>query len=437
MWYLAYNLLLILVSPIIILTLVMKKRCRRGLANRLGMLPRQWGPNKQESLWVHAVSLGEVMAIVPLLSAIRAHYPTLRIVVSTVTETGREAVERRLAGIAEHCYAPLDFPWVVARMINRLNPLAFLFVETELWPNLLRRLQQQQIPAVLVNGRLSSRSFRRYSIIKPFLRQVLSALSLCLMQSERDAHRMTELGARAERVHHTGNIKFDQSFDEPSNAYLSPGEIGLLPGEELIVAGSTHHDEEDALLAAYEKLFSEFSSLVLLLAPRHIERATQIQEKIEAKGLQVVRRSSIREHGERALHPTGPRVVILDSRGELAHMYAHAILTFVGGTLVPIGGHNLLEPAFWGKPVFFGPYTDHCAEVAELLVKAGGGKRVRDGDELTELMARGLRDRTWTQQVGQAAYQAVIANRGAVIRNLELIGTVLDPRLKVDEKAVC
>lgn len=428
MWYFLYNVLLFVASPVIFLILLGKKRCRRGLRQRLGFrLPR--GSGKGEAvLWVHAVSLGEVVAVTPLVHALRKRYPHDRIVVSTVTETGREAVEQRLAGVAEHCYAPLDFPWTVSRFVERLAPGAFLFVETELWPNLLRALHRRNIPAVMVNGRLSSDSFRGYRRMKPFMGQLLNAVTLCLMQSDRDAERIIALGARPSRVKKTGNIKFDQPLPDPDGVTggLSRGALGLRDDEELIVAGSTHPVEEDQLLSCYEALQKEFPSLVLLLAPRHIERARQVEASARAKGLAVQRRSEM-ENGRTGAATTGrPRVIVLDTRGELAQVYRHAVLTFVGGTLVPVGGHNLLEPALWGKPVFFGSHTDHCAEIAALLTGVGGGMQVSGGPELTAGMAAQLRDRAAMRRMGEAARSVVLDNRGALQRSLDLIAGVLE-----------
>lgn len=181
MWYVAYNAGLVLAFPVILLVLFSKKRCRRGLSQRLGRLPPRLNPDGRGVLWVHAVSLGEVVAVVPLVRELHARYPRFRIIVSTVTETGREAVEQRLSGVAEHCYAPLDFSWVVTRMVDQLRPSLFLFVETELWPNLLRALALRHVGAVLVNGRLSSRSFGRYRLIKPLMAKVMSGVSRFLM----------------------------------------------------------------------------------------------------------------------------------------------------------------------------------------------------------------------------------------------------------------
>ena len=363
----------------------------------------------------------------PLVHALRKRYPHDRIVVSTVTETGREAVEQRLAGVAEHCYAPLDFPWAVSRFVDRLAPRAFLFVETELWPNLLRALHRRGVPAVMVNGRLSSDSFRGYQRIASFMGQTLEAVRLCLMQSDRDAERITALGARRSRVHKTGNIKFDQPLPDPAGVAggLSRRALGLGDDEELIVAGSTHPVEEDRLLSCYETLQKEFPSLVLLLAPRHIERAAQVVASAAARGLAVHRRSEM--DGQAGGASAGrPRVIVLDTRGELAQVYQHAVLTFVGGTLVPVGGHNLLEPALWGKPVFFGPHTDHCMEVAGLLTGVGGGMQVPDEQALTAGMRAQLRDRASLRRMGEAARSVVLDNRGALQGSLDLIASVLD-----------
>ncbi len=438
MWYLTYNLLLLLASPVILAILLAKPRCRLGLPQRLGLVLPGGVSDGRPLLWVHAVSLGEAVAVAPLVKAFHVRYPAYRIIVSTVTETGREAVEQRLAGVADHCYAPLDFPWVVSKVVRHLKPSLFLFVETELWPNLLRQLGRGGIPAVLVNGRLSSRSFGRYRLIRSFLRQVLGAVTVCLMQSDRDAVRMAALGAQPDRVIRIGNIKFDQPLPDRINGpgSLSRAGLGLVEGEELIVAGSTHPGEEEELLAAYQTLAREFPNLVLLLAPRHVERAAEVEAEVKGIGLPALRRSLL---GTSAVNPgsSGPRVLILDTRGELASVYREAVLAYVGGTLIPVGGHNLLEPAVWAKPVFFGPFTDHCAEIATQLSRAEGMVPVRNGTELAEAMAHLLRNRADLQKVGIAAQQVVEENRGALQRSLDHIGTVLDAAVGPRGAGVC
>ena len=452
MWRLIYNIVLLVVSPVIVAILLAKKRCRPGLLQRLGLgnslsglsglsglsrrpdLPDR--PDKPDRLdrppqpviWVHAVSLGEVVAVTPLVNELHRRHPEYRLVVSTVTETGREAVEQRLAGVADHCYAPLDFPCVVSRFIERLQPSLYIFVETELWPNLLWHLRRRGVPTALVNGRLSTRSFARqqWAPVRSFYRTMLQTLSLCLMQSDRDVDRIVALGAEASRVRRTGNIKFDQPIPAVTEGGSTRAGLGLQDTEQLFVAGSTHPGEEETLVECYRALLTRCPSAVLLLAPRHIERAESVEAMIRAHGLAVQRRSTIGQAG--ALRSTGPRVVLLDSRGELAAIYREAVVAFVGGTLVPIGGHNLLEPAQWAKPVLFGPYTDHCAEIADLLIQAGGGRRVLHADDLRQQVVALFSDDEERERMGRSARQVVEQNQGALQQTLEAIDRLLTPK---------
>ncbi len=451
MWRLFYNTLLLVVSPVIVAVLLAKPRCRRGLPQRLGCETGLFGlfslfglfrssdrsqpdkqnkPNKpnQPVIWIHAVSLGEVVAVTPLVNELHRRHPEYRLVVSTVTETGREAVEQRLAGVADHCYAPLDFPWVVSRFIDRLQPCLYLFVETELWPNLLWHLRRRGVPTALVNGRLSTRSFERqqWAPVRSFYRAMLQTLSLCLMQSDRDVDRIVALGAEASRVKRTGNIKFDQPIPAVTEAGRIRDRLGLQETEQLFVAGSTHPGEEETLVECYQALVTQCSSAVLLLAPRHIERAESVEAMIRARGMTVQRRSAIGQAG--VPRSTGPRVVLLDSRGELAAIYREAVVAFVGGTLVPVGGHNLLEPAQWAKPVLFGPYTDHCAEVADLLIQAGGGRRVLQAEDLTQQVTILFSDDKARERMGRSARQVVEQNQGALQQTVEAIDRLLTPK---------
>jgi len=425
MWHLLYNGLLLIAAPIILVILLVKKRCRRGLAQRFGFSAPPIHSDHRPLIWVHAVSLGEAVAVTPLVKELHRRHPQYRFVVSTVTETGREAVEQRLAGIAEHLYAPLDFPWIVSRLISHLRPALYLFVETELWPNLLRGLHRQGIPIAMVNGRLSTRSFARqqWGPVRSFYRTMLQRLSLCLMQSDRDVERIVALGADVGSVQRTGNIKFDQPLPISSESDSIRANLRLHEGERLFVAGSTHPGEEEALVDCYRSLVTHVPSAVLLLAPRHIERVEQVETMIRARGIIVQRRTTL--PAIEGTVPAGPRVIILDSRGELAAFYREAEATYVGGTLIPVGGHNLLEPAVWGKPVLFGPYTDHCAEIASLLVEAGGGLRVRDAEDLTREVIRLFEQRDECAKMGRSARAVVEQNQGALKLTVEAIETLL------------
>lgn len=454
MWYVLYNVLLVIASPIILGILLAKKRCRPGLLQRLGYedglfsLSRLSGlsdwlrsqesnksdqrdkpdrPDKpdQPLIWVHAVSLGEVVAVAPLVKELHQRHTDYRFIVSTVTETGREAVEQHLATIAEHRYAPLDFPWVVESFVHRWQPRLYVFVETEFWPNLLRTLRRRGVSTVLVNGRLSTRSYTRqqWGPIRSFYRAMLRMVSLFLMQSDRDVERVIALGAEPRFVQRTGNIKFDQPVSEPSGSRISRSDLGVGEHEQLLVAGSTHPGEEETIVAAYRLIVAACPSAVLLLAPRHIERVEQVEGMLRAHGFAVQRRSAVRKNGSRP--GAGPRVVILDTRGELASVYREAAVAFVGGTLVPIGGHNLLEPAVWAKPVLFGPYTDKCAESADLLSQGGGGIRVSDMEMLAQQVIRILNNPEYCTRIGELAQHVIRQNQGATQRTLDAIEAVL------------
>jgi len=423
MWKLLYNIGLLLAAPVIIAVLLAKPRCRPGFLQRMGwhIHPSDRQTTASPLVWIHAVSLGEVVAATPLVKALHERHPEFRYIVTTVTETGREAVEQRLGGIAEHRYAPLDFPWAVARMIRSLRPVLYVFVETELWPNLLWTLRAQDVPSVLVNGRLSSRSFGRQDlpVIRSFYRSILQTLTLCLMQSDRDRQRIVALGAEPSRVHVTSNIKFDQPLPDVRPNESLRQSFGLDENEQLMLAGSTHAGEEELLVSAYRHIVKTYPTTVLMLAPRHIERADRVEAMLREAGFAVQRRSRIQ--GKQS----GPRVIILDTRGELSRAYRDAVVAFVGGTLVPVGGHNLLEPAVWGIPVMFGPHTDHCAEVAALLAEAGGGRRVMGVEDLVTSLEEWLGQPETRHRTGQAARQVVLDNQGALTRSLEFIETCL------------
>ncbi len=421
MWNLLYNGLLILTAPVILVILLAKPRCRRGLSQRFGFTGPRLAPDARPLVWLHAVSLGEVVAITPLVKELHRRHPTHRFVVSTATDTGRDAVEQRLAGIAEHLYAPIDFPWAVSRTVARLRPALYVFIETELWPNLLRHLSTLDVPTIMINGRLSSASFARlqWRPVKSFYRSVLRSMRLCLMQSDRDAERIISLGADPGSVRRTGNIKFDQPLPTEAERTVTRATFGIEEDAPLLIGGSTHPVEEEQLVEAYVSVLSRHPSARLLLAPRHIERAEAVEAMVRGRGLSVSRRSAA-AHGS-AFDGVKRQVIILDSRGELALIYQEATVAFVGGTLVPIGGHNLLEPASWAKPVLFGPYTDHCVEIADLLTQAGGGRRVTSVGELTEGFLHLIEQRDERIRMGQAAQSVVRQNQGALQATVEAI----------------
>jgi 3-deoxy-D-manno-octulosonic-acid transferase len=394
---------------------------RRNLGQRLGRLGEGLPPEPR--CWVHAVSVGESAAAVPLVEGIRRRWPELGIVVSTITPTGARIVGERLAGTAVHRYFPIDLPGPVRRALDATRPRFFIAIETELWPNFLRALARRRIPAMIANGRISDRSFRRYRWVRGLMRRVLADVSVFAMQTDEDARRIIALGAPPSRVVVTGNLKSDllpeAAGDDPAGWRAR---LHLGAGARLWIAGSTHRGEEAVVLDAFLRARTRCPELALLLAPRHPERAGEVEALIRERGLLAARRSRLPADGAPGA------VIILDTVGELAALYALAEIVFVGGSLVPIGGHNVLEPAMRGKPVLVGPHMSNFREGAELLQRSGGGLVVKDAPELERELARLLEDRDLARRMGDAAREAFAGRQGAVSATLDLVGLHLWPR---------
>jgi len=385
----------------------------RSLGQRLGRFGE--GLPREPRCWIHAVSVGEAATAVPLVEAITRRWPQLGIVMTTVTPTGARIVADRLAGRAVHRYFPIDLPGPVRRALDAVNPRFFLCMETELWPNLLRGLAARGVPSMIANGRISDRSFRRYRLVRFFTARMLAHVRVLAMQSEEDARRIIALGARPERVVVTGNIKNDLIPPEGGGEALWQRLLGLDDGEPVWVAGSTHRGEEAIVLDVYLRLRARVPTLALVLAPRHPERVAEVERLVRERGLQPVRRSGLPKSQARGA------VIIVDTVGELAQIYRVASVVFVGGSLAPTGGHNMLEPALLRKPVLFGPHTTNFRESAELLLEAGGALLVRDGAELDAHMGALLVDAERRRLMGEAAFKAVAGRRGAITHTLELV----------------
>ncbi len=371
-------------------------------------------------IWLHAVSVGEVLAAVPLVEELRARFPGRGWVVSTVTPAGREVAERNLKdGRTELVYLPWDLTSIVRRAIRRIRPSLFLCLETELWPALFRELGRAGVPVAVVNGRISPATYGRYLLARPFMERSLSPVALFLAQSPQDARRLAAIGAAKDRLVVTGNLKWDLPAQQPSDE-LSPKRLrallGLAEGDLLWAAGSTHPGEERLLLQVYIALKSEVPRLKLLLAPRHPERAAAVGQEIRAAGLSPVLRS---EMGRTA--PNGQGVVVLDTLGELAAFYGAADVVFVGGSLVPHGGHNLVEPAALARPILAGPHLHNFQSVSDALRQASGMIVTRSAEELRQALRRLFRDPLQAQALGRRARAVFEENQGAVRRTADLI----------------
>jgi 3-deoxy-D-manno-octulosonic-acid transferase len=389
-----------------------------NLKARLGYDPR---PRQlRRAGWIHAVSVGESITAMPLVAGVRQRCPDLPLVVTTVTETGARLVRERLNALAEHRYFPLDLPGAIDRVVDAVNPAFLVCMETELWPNLISRLHGRGIPVMIANGRLSDRSFRRYAMVRRLLRVTLEQIRVFAMQSEEDARRIVALGAPAARVVVTGNMKHDAAAPDGVQADAWCRRLGLTAGLRAWIAGSTHPGEEEAILDAHARARREHGDLTLILAPRHPERAAGVAALVGARGWRAIRRSALSE----AL--TSDAVMILDTVGELAELYAVAEVVFVGGSLVPRGGQNLLEPARLGKPVLFGPHTGNFREAAALLVQSGGGVVVDGAAALGARLGALLGDPPERTRMGEAARRAAASRQGAVHRTVDLLVGLLD-----------
>jgi 3-deoxy-D-manno-octulosonic-acid transferase len=419
--YRLYSLVLALLAlgylPLFLIRKVWSAGYPVALRERFGFIRVPPPPTPAGRFWVHAVSVGEVMAAVPLVQALRVRWPAADIVVSTVTATGDRVARARLPEAVATLTFPLDFRGAVRRVVRRVSPGCFIALETELWPNLLRALRQSKVPAVLANGRISDRSYRRYKLVRPLFRRVLADMAFFCMQSEEDARRIISLGAPPERVLVTGNLKMEAPSGDAGATELWRRllHLGQAP---VVVAGSTHRGEEALVLDAFEALRPKAEGLHLVLAPRHPERLDEVESLAQSRGLAVVRRS-------RVSAGSAAPVILLDTMGELASLYAVADVIFVGGSLVPIGGHNVVEPALHAKAVVFGPHMTNFRDAAALLLRADAAIQVKDGAELTEALGRLLGDAQGREALGRAAWSAVRGHQGACVRTITALERVL------------
>jgi 3-deoxy-D-manno-octulosonic-acid transferase len=418
----------VVLSPWFLYQALVYRKYIGSLGERMGRLPVSFNLDGDESIWIHAVSVGEALSARTLIHALRERYPKLRIFLSTTTLTGRQIARTRLQGVDAVFFFPFDIPVFVKRTLRLVKPRLFIMMETEIWPNLLRACRAGGVKTMLVNGRISSRSYPRYRWIRGFMRQVLADVDRCCMQSEESARRIIDIGADPSKVIVTGSLKFD-SLELPAVA-AGRGASRVLryfrlpPSRPVFIAASTLKGEEAPVLAAFAALRRTQPSTLLILAPRKPERFGEAVTLAREEGFRVLRKSELAVDSE-------PRadVVVLDSMGELAHLFQVATIVFVGGSLVDQGGHNILEPAVHSKPIIFGPYMQNFAEIADAFLAAGAAVQVDGPGELTEAVVRLAADPVERARLGAAARALVEANRGAEPRTLTAIADLFPPPL--------
>lgn len=412
------------------LWLVRDAREGGGTASRYGIIPEEVAraTSPYGCLWLHAASVGEVGVLARVLPHLARLTPELPVVVTTVTSTGRDRARQLLGDQAYLLYLPLDSPPLVRRAVRILHPQMLVIAETELWPNLIFQAASYGAPVMLINGRLSVRAFWRYRLACGALRRVLQRLSVICVKSEADRDRFITLGASPDTVYIAGDLKSEPLFDvERASIPERRSQLKIPEERPVFTAGSTRQGEEPLVLEAFGESLKHYPDMLLVIAPRHPHRAGEVEELIRNGGWQCLRRTLHLEEGDLA----EVQVLLLDTIGELESFYAASDIAFVGGSLIPAGGHNLLEPALYGVPVLFGPHTGETGAADQLLLKAGGGVRVENSDELSAMIVELLGNESNRLEIGRQARRAVDGSRGALdevlVRYRKMLGLGISP----------
>ena len=386
-------------------------------AERFGSIPFQ--ERSPGSIWVHSVSLGETLAVAGLVKEMRLAFPKRKIYLSHVTPAGRSAGEARLPSIAGRFYLPLDWRWAARRALARIKPSLLVIVETELWPNLLRAAREAGSRVVIINARMSKRSLRGYQLARPFISRVLADVDEVYAQTEEDADRFRQIGALPERVRMVGNLKFDAQPPQLAEfARALKGAIRQNQRGPVLVAASTMPGEEPLVLQAWDLIRARYPQALLILAPRHPARFDEVSQELVRDQRGFVRRTALTSQNQalsRQLASTA--ILMLDTIGELAGVFEVADMVFMGGSLVPTGGHNLLEPAYWSKVIAFGPHMENFRDIAKRFLDAGAAIQVRSPEELAHA-AWLLENREARERLGANARQVLEQNSGATARTL-------------------
>jgi len=415
-----YDLLLFLSIPFYLLGLALRGRWRPFMFERFGIIPkdRLAKLKRGNTIWLHAVSLGEVSTCKLLISRLSDLYPKKTILITTVTNTGRLLAESLRGDNLVVIYVPFDLSFFIKSFIDRIKPMMLILVETELWPNLLNYTKKYKIPVVVINGRLSDSSFKKYSYFKWFIKYFSKDIQYFCVQSELEKKRFSQIGIPPEKITVTGNMKFDviEEINEQQLSILASlkQKISRSDNEFIIVAGSTHNPEEEYVLDAFLKLKEEFPFLRLIIAPRHLERLNEIEEVIATRYLVSQRLSKIDLCKKEA-------VMLVDTVGRLRLIYSFADLVFMGGSLVPKGGQNILEPAYFKKPILVGPYMHNFRAITQYFLSHKGIIQLHHRDEMFEAIRSLLLNKEKVAKLGDIVKSLLVAKQGATSRNLDII----------------
>ena len=428
--YILYNTILLaaafIILPYFLLKMVFAGKYRKSIIQKLGGRQTQILTNLADNprVWVHAVSVGEVTAAAPIVASLKIKRPEIKIIFSTSTETGQQMAQQLVKGADAFIYFPLDIPYIVRKIIRLAKPAVFVMVETELWPNFLKACKLNSVKTLMVNGRLSPRSYKKYRLTMYFWRRVLADLFAAGMIAQVDASRIESIGMAKDRIEVLGNAKYDAlaAMAAPALQAEIARRVNQQAGERFFVAGSTHPGEDQIVIRVYQQLLKHQPDLKLIIVPRHVERTAAILELLQSAGLPDVitmtdmNKGKIREK---------ERTIIVDVIGELFKIYSLATIVYCGGSLVPKGGQNILEAAAWGKMIFYGPSMEDFSEEKVLLEDVGCGVTISNEEELLKRLLQALEHPEELEARGARGRDVVAANMGAATRYAELISRVI------------
>ena len=418
-----YDIFFLIFSFFYLPLFLIKGKHKEGFSERFGAVPIavKEGLSDKEVIWIHAVSVGEMLQAVRLADALRKRVTNSRFVLTATTATGLEIAKKFKKNEDFALCFPLDFRASVRAFVGSISPKAVIILETEIWPNLLKELSDHKIPFFILNGRISDRAFPKYQLVKFFLKPILNSFKYINTQDDLMRRRFIALGAATEKVFVTGNMKYDwappsvndEEVEKIRNNFKTEGTI-------LCIAGSTHEGEEEILFDVYKSLKAKHHAFKLMIAPRHLNRTESIHAQAFRRDISLRNVSALLRSSARAVLKEG-EVLLLDKMGLLANLYRIADFVFVGGSLVPYGGHNLIEPAFFEKPVVFGNFMQNFKEMAEMFKKSGAAEEVRSQEELKNIFSRLIEDISYRQKLGIAAKKMIALNSGATERNIQTV----------------
>lgn len=389
----------------------------RWLKEKLG-ITILYKKNQNKKIWIHAVSVGEVLTTIQLIKRLKEKSSNTEIILSTITDTGQKIAAEKVGEIANIIYLPFDVPFLIKKAIRNLKPDLFIIIETELWPNLIKYIKKNNIPILLLNGRISEKSFRGYKKISFFVKKILTNIDFFCMQNELYSSRIKKLGADPSRVLTIGSLKFDKEFSSDALQWINIfKKLEKKNGTFVIVAGSTHKPEEELILDTFIRLKKDFTNIRLIIAPRHPERFNEVEELIKKKGLEFVKRSEI-------VFDLDPQIILLDAIGELAIVYSICDIAIIGGSFIPHGGQNPLEPAYWGKAIICGPHMENFPMIDDFYKNQAAQKT--DSKELYNTLKRLLSYPNEIQLMGKRAIELYKKNMGALDKSIKIIESMLN-----------